>query len=253
MLIEYFFYNNNFTFNFAGDSYNTFILNNDLKLEKVERNDDWFGSDSGSSSSFIGSLIDKLQIIAYYDFKDASSVQPPRDPLIIDIDGNGVKTTDVVNGVHFDIDNNGFAELTSWVEGMDGLLVYNRDKDPRITNGSELFSDQVYLPDGTRLKDGFAVLKTFDKNDDDVISGDEFSGMQVWIDKNHDGKTYIFAEGEVHNPEKQELYSIDELGIVSISTKFTIPEEKRISLIRHFMQMLHSKIAIQLYPNIGSM
>ena len=227
MLIEYFFYNNNFTFKFAGDSYNTFILNNDLKLEKVERNDDWFGSDSGSSSSFIGSLIDKLQIIAYYDFKDASSVQPPRDPLIIDIDGNGVKTTDVVNGVHFDIDNNGFAELTSWVEGMDGLLVYNRDKDPRITNGSELFSDQVYLPDGTRLKDGFAVLKTFDKNDDDVISGDEFSGMQVWIDKNHDGKTYIFAEGEVHNPEKQELYSIDELGIVSISTKFTIPEEKK--------------------------
>lgn len=222
MKIERFFDYNNFTFEFDGDSYNTFILNDDLKLEKKKHN-----GGGGSGSSSMGNLADDLKNIIIEDFETAGETQPPRDPLIIDIDGNGVKTTDVADGVHFDIDNNGFAELTAWVMGGDGLLVYNRDDNPRITNGSELFSDQVYAADGTRMKDGFEVLKSFNKNDDTVISGDEFDGMQVWIDRDHNGETYIFAEDEEEDPNKKELYSIEELGIVSISFDYTIPEEDK--------------------------
>ena len=35
--------------------------------------------------------------------------------LVVDLDGDGVETTTVENGVYFDQDNNGFAEKTFWV------------------------------------------------------------------------------------------------------------------------------------------
>lgn len=44
-------------------------------------------------------------------------------PLIVDLDGDGVETTSVANGIYFDHDGNGFAENTDWVGKDDGLLV----------------------------------------------------------------------------------------------------------------------------------
>ncbi len=187
-------------------------------------------SGGGGSSSWGGSILDDIGNDIITDsgkrFGDAGKAQPPRDPLIIDLNGDGVHTTSVADGVQFDLDNNGFKELTAWIDRTDGFLVYNRDNDKRINNGSELFSDQVIYPDGTRSTDGFEVLKSFNKNDDDVISGDEFDGMQVWIDKDHNGETYIFDEGEEIDPDKKELYSIEELGITSISTNYRPPENE---------------------------
>ncbi len=44
-------------------------------------------------------------------------------PLVIDLDGDGVETNKENSTVHFDHDNNGFAESTGWVGKDDGLLV----------------------------------------------------------------------------------------------------------------------------------
>ena len=169
-------------------------------------------------------------------FVNAGKAQPSRDPLIIDLNGDGVHTTNVENGVYFDIDNNGFAEKTAWIDTTDGFLVYNRDEDPRITNGSELFSDQVIFSDGTRSKDGFDVLRTFNTYTDDEKDPDndgwidkndaEFSKLRVWIDKDHDGIAWLPAEGQEDDPELKELYTLDELGITSISTKYRTVSSK---------------------------
>ncbi|EKE04292.1 MAG: hypothetical protein ACD_20C00088G0002 [uncultured bacterium] len=66
------------------------------------------------------------------------SYGPPRDPLFLDLDGDGIETVSIENGTYFDYDNNGFAEKTSWVGGDDGILVFDRNNNGIIDNGTEL-------------------------------------------------------------------------------------------------------------------
>ncbi len=187
-------------------------------------------SGGGGSSNSRGSFLDDIKhdtIPKIGDqFDEAGKVQPPRDPLIIDLNGDGVHTTTVEDGVYFDIDNNGFAEKTAWIDTIDGFLVYNRDDDPKITNGSELFSDQVIFPDDTKSTDGFDVLQRFDTNGDNVVNINDaaFDALMVWIDKNHDGVTYFPVSDTEEELAKKELFSLEELGITSISTVPQSPE-----------------------------
>ncbi len=44
------------------------------------------------------------------------------DPMVIDLDGDGLELTRLETGTHFDIDIDGFAEKTAWVGKDDGLL-----------------------------------------------------------------------------------------------------------------------------------
>ena len=197
----------------------TYDENTGFKFEERKKPDSGSGiiSDWGESSSY-GDYWDKMQNGSKNNnsenYNNATSVMPPRDPLVIDLNFDGVHPTDVENGVYFDIDNNGFAEKTQWIDSIDGLLVFNRDSDPNITNGSELFSDQVILSNGKKSENGFEVLEEFDTNGDGIVDkkDNDFDKLQVWIDINHDGSTI--------NENEQELFTLNELGITSISTKY---------------------------------
>lgn len=61
--------------------------------------------------SYLNSLPFKLQTL----FTEAEEAEVPRDPLLIDLDGDGIETTTVENGVYFDHESDGFAEKTAWV------------------------------------------------------------------------------------------------------------------------------------------
>lgn len=87
-------------------------------------------------------------------------------PLIIDLGKKGIELTNVENGVHFDIDKNGFAEKTAWTDGEDGFLVLDRNGNGFIDDGGELFSDQVVMKNGEISKDGFEALADLDDNKD---------------------------------------------------------------------------------------
>ena len=219
-LTNYYSNDENFYFEIDGLS-GTYILNEDMELEKKQ------GSGGGT---FVGGPWDELRDDTSGtlpgDYDSAGQAQPPRDPLIIDLNNDGVHTTNVENGVYFDIDNNGFAEKTAWIDTVDGFLVYNRDEDNKITNGSELFSDQVILPSGKRSADGFEVLKTFDTNNDNVVNAKDahFADLRVWIDKDHNGVTYFPVSDTEEELAKKELFTLAELGITSISTVSHSPE-----------------------------
>lgn len=44
-------------------------------------------------------------------------------PLVIDLDGDGLETISLENGVYFDHENTGFRIKSGWVEPNEGILV----------------------------------------------------------------------------------------------------------------------------------
>lgn len=130
------------------------------------------------------------------------------DPIILDLNGDGISLTSVDSGVYFDIDNSGFKEKTAWVSKEDGLLVLDRNENGVIDSGTELFGDQTILKDGSMSDSGYTTLAELDENRDGVIDkGDsKFSELRIWKDKNSDGIS-----------DKDELFELGDVNVKSIS------------------------------------
>ncbi|MDR1062612.1 MAG: hypothetical protein LBL48_01535, partial [Azoarcus sp.] len=66
---------------------------------------------------------------------------PPRDPLALDLDGDGIETIGIggANTVLFDHDGNGIRTGTGWLKPDDAFLVLDRNGNGKIDNGGELF------------------------------------------------------------------------------------------------------------------
>lgn len=135
-------------------------------------------------------------------------VRPRRDPLILDLDGDGIETTSVNNGVNYDFLADGIKEKTGWVGKDDGFLVLDKNSNGKIDNDSEFFGEGQSLKNGEKSTGGFESLGEYDGNGDKIInSNDEiYSQLRIWQDKNQNG---ITDEGE--------LKTLKELGIKSIS------------------------------------
>ena len=133
---------------------------------------------------------------------------PGGDPLLLDLDGDGLELNAQVKGrsTLFDTDGDGFLEPTGWVRGDDGILVRDLNGDGVINDASELF--------GTTTDDGFTVLAAEDSNADGVIDANDaiYADLKVWQDANEDGIT-----------DPGELMTLQEAGIASISLTTTTP------------------------------
>ena len=123
-----------------------------------------------------------------------------RDPLLIDLNGDGITTTDVNNGIYFDHDVNGFAEKSAWVSNDDGMLAFDVNNNGVIDNGSEIFGDAFLKTDGSFAQSGFDALTSLDSNNDNIIDANDSQFNNIKILK---------ADGS--------LISLEEAGIVSIS------------------------------------
>ena len=135
------------------------------------------------------------------------------DPLVIDLDNDGIETTDLSHGAFFDHNKNGLAELSSWVSNDDGLLVMDRNGDVIINDGGELFGDQTVLKSGLKASNGFEALAELDTNSDGKINSqdEQFGRLRVWKDSNGDGYS---------SPE--ELHSLEEVGVESINLQSVV-------------------------------
>lgn len=103
------------------------------------------------------------------------------DPIILDLDGDGIETTSLENNVNFDLDANGFAESTAWVNWDDGLLVSDRNSNGYIDSGRELFGDQTLLNNGQLATSGYQALAELDSNLDGKIdlNDTQFADLKV--------------------------------------------------------------------------
>ena len=137
-----------------------------------------------------------------------STATTTRSPLIVDLDGDGVETTTTEDGTHFDHDNNGFAEKTSWVGKDDGLLVRDINGNGQIDDGTELFGNNSVLSNGQKAANGFEALKDLDSNNDGVFNSSDtaWNQVNVWKDSNQNGKV---DEGELLTLEQAGIENID--------------------------------------------
>ena len=124
------------------------------------------------------------------------TAEETRSPLAIDLDGDGVETVSVDNGVYFDHDGNGFAEKTGWISSDDALLVRDINGNGQIDDGSELFGDQTILSNGEKAANGFEALADLDSNHDGVFDGDDeaFGQIKVWQDLNQNGVVRFYSK-----------------------------------------------------------
>lgn len=96
-----------------------------------------------------------------------TSEEQKGDPLLFDLDGDGLELTTADDGILFDLDADGKTDRTSAPAGGDAFLAIDRNGNNRIDDGRELFGDQ----NGAR--DGFAELARLDHNNDGWINNDD--------------------------------------------------------------------------------
>ena len=134
------------------------------------------------------------------------------DPIIVDLNGDGIFTTSLEDGVYFDLNKDGFAERTAWITTQDALLVRDVNGNGKIDDGGELFGDRTVLPDGSTAASGFQALAGLDDNEDGILDSQDkgFQELKVWMDTNHNGIS-----------EEEELYSLEHFGISSIDLNYS--------------------------------
>jgi serine-aspartate repeat-containing protein C/D/E len=122
-------------------------------------------------------------------------------PIALDLNGDGVKTLSIDQGVQFDLLNTGNKIATGWLSGQDGFLAVDANGNGQIDDRSELF--------GGGVGEGFAALATFDSNGDGVVSASDslFGSLSIWQDANEDGLT-----------DNGELKSLAAYGISGLNT-----------------------------------
>ncbi len=139
-----------------------------------------------------------------------------KDPLVLDLDGNGI--ADVPRGITmphdffevksaklFDINADGVLDLIEWIGPNDGLLALKTEDG--IKDAMELMSNAI------GYANGFEKLSVLvDENKDNWISGKELEKLVVWRDLNGDA---------IAQPE--EVKPVSYYGIVKI---YVVPDEE---------------------------
>ena len=133
---------------------------------------------------------------------------PADDPLVLDLDGDGIETIQREDGVYFDMDGDFFAEQSGWVAPDDGFLVVDWNGNGRIDDITEMF--------GAPGLAGFDELAQHDSNADGVIDAadDVWERLRVWRDFDQDGQT-----------DPGDLFTLGQLGIVSFDLAGVQPIE----------------------------
>ncbi len=149
-------------------------------------------------------------------FNRAKTWRWPRDPIILDLDGDRLETVGLASNVYFDHDGDGVLTRTGGAGKDDALLVWDRNANGSIDTGAELFGDFTPLPNGTLAPNGFAALAALDANGDGILDASDpaFAELKLWRDTSQDGQT---GEGE--------LISLSDAGIVSLNLAHTLKNQ----------------------------
>jgi len=156
-------------------------------------------------------------------------------PIVIDLNGDGVKTTTAKDGILFDIDGDDKLNQTAWAAGGDAVIAFDADGDGNISSGKELFGEHSdFNNDGVEDgANGFNALAQFDKDNDGTLRGDELAGIKAivngevkslsdvgitkisvnsigaqYMDADTNGNIYLDGEGATVNGQKSNIADV---------------------------------------------
>jgi hypothetical protein len=147
------------------------------------------------------------------NFRNALPPPARRDPLAIDLDGDGIETVGIAaTPILFDHNADGIRTGTGWVKADDAWLVLDRDGNGLIDSGRELFGVDTLLSgtpgvNAVYASTGFAALAALNSNGDGVFNSSDaaFTQVRLWQDLNQDGIS-----------QTTELFTLAQKNIASI-------------------------------------
>ena len=159
---------------------------------------------SVATHSYTAKVMDGAAVLTT---SNVQSVTVVSTPLVLDLNGDGVQTVGVEQGVQFDLLANGTKQNVGWVSKQDGLLAIDLNGDGQINSGAELFGDHTVLADGLLAKEGWSALAGQDTNGDTIIDAQDanFDKLRVWVDANSNGVT---DAGELHTLADMHIASV---------------------------------------------
>ncbi len=141
---------------------------------------------------------------------DGTEIAPP---IVLDLDGDNAGLISLTDSkTRFDMNGDGLADKTGWIEAGDALLALDRNGNGRIDGIDEI----SFVKDKAGAKTDLEGLAAFDSNGDGKLTGADtrFVEFRAWRDSNSNGLT-----------DAGELLSLAEAGVVSISLTGTATGE----------------------------
>ncbi|MCE2746599.1 MAG: RTX toxin, partial [Burkholderiales bacterium] len=145
-------------------------------------------------------------------FLDARNFVIQVDPLVLDLDGDGLELVSANGSILFDHNADNIKTGTGWAGRDDGFLVRDLNGNGTIDTGRELFGVDTIKSNNTLAAQGFDALRDLDSNaDGQITSADTAYGeLKIWQDANQDGIS-----------QSTELKTLAERGITRIGLNGT--------------------------------
>lgn len=130
----------------------------------------------------------------------------PKDPLVLNFSGMAAALSDA--RFSFDLDSDGHDDNMRMLSHGSGFLVFDRNGDGKVNDGSELF--------GTKTGDGFAELATLDGDKNGWIDENDsaWQHLRIWS-KDADGKDVLLTLRDA---------DVGAIALKNIDTPFSIKD-----------------------------
>lgn len=134
------------------------------------------------------------------------------DPLVLDLDGDGVQLKGPRQGARFDLFGWGQDVQMGWISGGDVFVAMDRNGNGRIDSGRELFTNFVGDRGFDEVESGFTSLARHDADANGRIDAADpaFAELRVWQDTDGDGRS-----------APEELRTLAAAGIAAIDVRAT--------------------------------
>ncbi|GAA4355646.1 hypothetical protein GCM10023165_48010 [Variovorax defluvii] len=114
-------------------------------------------------------------------FDTARAWRQPVDPLMLDLDGDGLELKRASGSILFDHNADTIRTGTGWIGADDGILVRDLNGNGSIDSGRELFGIDTLKRDGRNAVNGFDALGDLDSNADGQLTEADLLWNQVMV------------------------------------------------------------------------